>query len=225
MNNRNQRVEILDTLKSVLQGYINLGIIEVEHGARSSNKTLLHELKNEVLQCRKCPLYKGKKNYVFGEGAADASLMFVGEAPGYYEDIAGKPFVGKAGKLLTKIIEAMGLKREDVYIGNILKCRPPENRNPQEDEIETCFPYLDRQIEIIKPKVICALGKFAAQTLVKTNISISNLRGELFYYKGIKVVPTFHPSYLLRNPKGKRKTWEDMKLILKIIGREVKNNE
>lgn len=224
MNNRYQKAEILDMLKNTLQGYINLGIIEAECGACPSNKMLLQELENEVLECRKCPLYERKKHYVFGEGSPDASLMFVGEAPGYYEDVEGKPFIGKAGQLLTKIIEAMGLKREDVYIGNILKCRPPKNRNPQEAEIEACFPYLNKQIEIIKPEVICALGKFAAQTLARTNISISNLRGKLFYYRGIKVVPTFHPSYLLRNSKGKRQTWEDMKYILKILGREIEKN-
>lgn len=219
MDNVKNRAEMLNALKTTLHAYLNIGIEEMEFEKHHSKKDLLLTINNKVLKCNKCPLYKSKKNYVFGEGSPDAALMFVGEAPGYYEDVEGKPFVGKAGQLLTKIIKAMGFERNDVYISNILKCRPPENRDPKKEEIEACFPYLTRQIEIIKPKVICALGRFAAQTLVSSDISISNLRGRLLFYRGIKVIPTYHPSFLLRNPHYKRATWEDMQLILKILGR------
>lgn len=222
MDTVKNRTEALRALKNTLSGYINLDIYEIESEKPVSDKDSLRTLKNEVLQCHRCSLHKGAKNYVFGEGSPDASLMFIGEAPGYYEDVAGKPFVGKAGQLLTKIIKAMGFTREDVYISNILKCRPPENRDPVTGEIEACFSYLTQQIEMIKPEVICALGRFAAQKLTGSEVSISHLRGNLFFYKGIKVIPTFHPSFLLRSPKNKKATWEDMKMILKILGREVK---
>lgn len=140
--------------------------------------------------------------------------MFVGEAPGKEEDLQGEPFVGKAGQLLTRIIEAMGLHREDVYIANIIKCRPPGNRNPEQDEIKTCQPFLEKQVEIIRPKAICALGTFAAQTLLATTRKISSLRGCFHDYHGIPLMPTFHPAYLLRNPNDKRLVWEDMKMIM-----------
>jgi len=139
--------------------------------------------------------------------------MFVGEAPGFDEDRQGEPFVGAAGQLLTRIIEAIQLRREEVYIANILKCRPPNNRNPLPDEIALCRPYLDRQIELIRPRIICALGKFAAQTLLATDTPISRLRGRFHDYRGTPVMPTFHPAYLLRNPGGKRAVWEDMQQI------------
>ncbi len=176
-------------------------------------KSSLSSLEKEVTLCRKCELYKTRKNVVFGAGDPKAKLMFVGEAPGMEEDLRGLPFVGRAGQLLTRIIEAIGLKRKDVYIANILKCRPPGNRNPLPTEILTCEEYLIRQIDLIKPKVICALGKFAAQTLLRTEVSITGLRGKFQEYYGIKVMPTFHPAYLLRNPQGKRLVWEDMKKI------------
>jgi DNA polymerase len=143
--------------------------------------------------------------------------MFVGEAPGADEDVQGIPFVGRAGQLLTKIIEAIGLTRDEVYIANVIKCRPPENRNPDPDEVETCEPFLFRQIEIIKPKVIVALGKFGSQALLKTDAPISRLRGRIFDYRGAKLVPTFHPAYLLRNPSSKREVWEDMKLVKTLL--------
>jgi DNA polymerase len=143
--------------------------------------------------------------------------MFVGEAPGRDEDLQGYPFVGRAGQLLTKIIEAIALTREDVYIANVIKCRPPENRNPEPDEVETCEPFLFRQIDVIKPKVIVALGKFGAQALLKTLDPISRLRGRVFDYRGAKLIPTFHPAYLLRNPSSKREVWEDMKLVRKLL--------
>src|SRR5215813_11083003 len=168
--------------------------------------------------CRRCKLHKlGRKQVVFGVGNPDADLMFVGEAPGADEDEQGIPFVGRAGQLLTKIIEAIGLTRDDVYIANVIKCRPPQNRNPDPDEVETCEPFLFRQIDVIKPKVIVALGKFGAQTLLRTLDPISRLRGRVFDYRGAKLIPTFHPAYLLRNPSSKRDVWEDMKLVLKLL--------
>ncbi|MFQ5963216.1 MAG: uracil-DNA glycosylase [Candidatus Scalinduaceae bacterium] len=173
----------------------------------------LEKLEEQVKKCEKCGLCKNRTNVVFGTGNPDADLMFVGEAPGYYEDIKGEPFVGRAGQLLTKIIESIGLKRSDVYIANILKCRPPENRNPTANEIIVCTPHLIKQIEIICPKIICALGTFAAQTLVNTKKTIGSLRGKFHDYQGTKLLATYHPAYLLRNPNEKKKTWEDMKKI------------
>jgi len=164
--------------------------------------------------CSRCKLHTlGRKQVVFGVGNPNADLMFVGEAPGADEDIQGEPFVGRAGQLLTKIIEAIELKREDVYIANVIKCRPPGNRNPEPDEVETCEPFLFRQIDVIKPKVIVALGKFAAQCLLKTDAPITRIRGREFDYRGAVLIPTFHPAYLLRNPSSKRDVWEDMKRV------------
>ena len=152
---------------------------------------------------------------VFGSGNPEADLMFVGEGPGREEDISGLPFVGAAGQLLTKIIEAAGLRREDVYIANVVKCRPPENRNPHPDEVAACHPYLLRQIELIGPKLICVLGKVAAQSLLAADEPIGKLRGRLHLFKGIRVIATYHPAALLRNASLKRPTWEDFKLIRK----------
>lgn len=172
--------------------------------------------------CTRCKLHtQGRKQIVFGVGSATADLMFVGEAPGADEDIQGIPFVGRAGQLLTKMIEAMGFTRDGVYIANVIKCRPPENRNPDPDEIASCEPFLLRQIAAIEPKVIVALGSFAAKTLLKTQSPISRLRGRVYDYHGAKLVPTFHPSYLLRSPGQKREAWEDLKLALSLLGREV----
>ena len=175
----------------------------------------LGALKTEVLKCDNCDLSRTRHNVVFGSGNAHASLMFVGEAPGEEEDRQGLPFVGRAGQLLTKIIEAMGFKREDVYIANILKCRPPNNRAPLPTEILACEENVKAQIEMINPKVICTLGKFASQTLLRTETPISALRGKFQVYNGIKVMPTFHPAYLLRNPADKKLVWQDMKKVLK----------
>jgi uracil-DNA glycosylase family 4 len=178
-------------------------------------------LRLDALKCVRCAELSGvRKNVVFGAGSVSAPLMFVGEAPGQDEDIQGLPFVGAAGQLLTKIIEAIGLTRDEVYIANVLKCRPPQNRQPKPDEILNCKPYLERQIEMIRPRIICALGAFAAQTLLKTEEPISKLRGQFRDYTGaqsektpIKIMSTYHPAYLLRNPAEKRKVWEDMKAI------------
>jgi uracil-DNA glycosylase len=182
-------------------------------------QTLLTELRTEIgPQCMRCKLSKlGRHQVVFGVGNPKAELMFVGEAPGRDEDIQGEPFVGRAGQLLTKIIEAINLTREDVYIANVIKCRPPENRNPEPDEIATCEPFLFRQIDAIKPKVIVALGTFAAQTLLKTDTPISRLRGQAHQYRGAQLVATFHPAYLLRSPDKKRDTWEDMKKVRALL--------
>ena len=167
-----------------------------------------------VHNCTKCnELVARRKNVVFGSGNPNAKLVFVGEAPGQDEDLQGLPFVGKAGQLLTKIIESIGQSRNSVFICNVLKCRPPGNRNPLPQEIFNCEPYLIDQINLIKPKIICALGTFAAQTLLKTERNISSLRGKFFEYQGSKLLCTFHPAYLLRNPEEKRKVWEDMKMI------------
>ena len=168
--------------------------------------------------CCRCKLAGlGRTQIVFGVGNPRADLMFVGEAPGADEDIQGEPFVGRAGQLLTKIIEAIGMRREDVFIANVLKCRPPGNRNPEPDEVEQCEPFLHRQIDIVKPKVIVALGKFAAQCLLKTNDPITRLRGKEFKYRDAILMPTYHPAYLLRTPSAKRDVWEDMKRVRAIL--------
>jgi DNA polymerase len=182
------------------------------------------EVREVALKCVKCPLSQGRTQVVFGSGNEKAQLVFVGEAPGFEEDRQGQPFVGKAGQLLTKMIEAMGLKREDVYISNIVKCRPPNNRTPKLEEIETCLPYLIAQLEEIKPKIICALGNVAAQTLLKSDKTISRLRGMFHEVGGIKLMPTFHPAFLLRNPEYKREVWHDLKLIMDALGLK-KNKE
>lgn len=166
-------------------------------------------------RCKLCSL--GRSRIVFGVGHPKARLMFVGEAPGEEEDKRGEPFVGRAGQLLTKIVEAIGLSREQVYIANVIKCRPPNNRNPEPDEVAACEPYLFRQIDIIQPAVIVPLGKFAAQCLLKTTDPITRLRGRRFDYRGTTLIPTFHPAYLLRNPSAKREVWEDMKLVRAIL--------
>ncbi len=172
--------------------------------------------------CCRCKLHAlGRSRTVFGAGNPRAGLMFVGEAPGADEDRMGEPFVGRAGQLLTKIIEAIELRREDVYIANVIKCRPPDNRNPEQDEVDTCEPFLFRQIDAIEPRVIVTLGTFATRALLRTLEPISRLRGRVFDYRGSKIVPTFHPAYLLRNPASKRDVWEDMKLVKSILASPV----
>jgi uracil-DNA glycosylase len=179
---------------------------------------LLAAIREEIGDCTRCKLHGlGRSQVVFGVGNPEADLMFVGEAPGHDEDVQGIPFVGRAGQLLTKIIEAIGLKRDDVYIANVIKCRPPENRNPEPDEVATCQPFLFRQIESIAPKVIVALGSFAAKTLLSTEAPISRLRGRVYDLKGARLVCTFHPAYLLRSPDRKRDTWEDMKKVRELL--------
>lgn len=175
----------------------------------------LPSLREYIGECARCKLHKGRTHLVFGVGNPDARLVFVGEGPGRDEDLQGEPFVGRAGQLLTDIIEkGMKLKRSDVYIANVVKCRPPENRNPENDEIAACEGFLMAQLDIIKPRLICALGKFAAQTLLKTTTPISALRGNIYEYHGIKLMPTYHPAYLLRNPKEKAVVWQDIQKLM-----------
>ncbi len=178
----------------------------------------LEGIQSEVSACMRCNLSKTRTQTVFGEGDSRARLVFVGEGPGYEEDQQGQPFVGAAGQLLTKIIQAMGLGREDVYICNIIKCRPPGNRNPQPEEIEACLPFLEHQLKVIQPEYICALGAVAAQTLLKTETPISRLRGRLHSFGKISLMPTFHPAYLLRNPDKKRDVWKDIQLLMREMG-------
>src|SRR5262245_24573374 len=181
----------------------------------------LAEVRAELGECTRCKLHPTRKNIVFGVGNPHAELVFIGEAPGANEDIQGEPFVGDAGQLLTKMIAAMGYAREDVYICNILKCRPPSNRNPEPDEIEACEPFLKKQLAALSPKVIVALGKFAAAWLVgKPDAAISALRGRFHTYEGIKVMPTYHPAYLLRTPSAKRVVWEDLQLVMAELGKK-----
>jgi uracil-DNA glycosylase family 4 len=181
----------------------------------------LATIREDIGDCTRCKLCNlGRRQIVFGVGNPRADLMFVGEAPGRDEDIQGIPFVGRAGQKLTQIIEAIGLKRDDVYIANVIKCRPPENRNPEPDEVEKCEPFLFRQIDTIKPKVIVALGTFAARSLLKTMDPISRLRGRVYDYRGAKLVPTFHPAFLLRNPDCRREVWEDMKKVRALLKSE-----
>jgi DNA polymerase len=176
----------------------------------------LAELQAAIGDCRRCKLWSGRTHVVFGVGNPKARLMFIGEGPGRDEDIQGAPFVGRAGQLLTDIItKGMGLKREDVYIANVVKCRPPDNRNPEPDEVAACEPFLKKQIELVRPEVIVALGKFAVQTLLQSKVPISRLRGNWHSYHGIRLMPTFHPAYLLRNPGDKKLVWEDIKKVIK----------
>lgn len=184
-------------------------------------KLTLESIREELGDCKRCKLHQTRTNIVFGVGNPDAELVFVGEGPGEDEDLQGEPFVGRAGQLLTKIINAMGLKREAVYICNVVKCRPPENRNPEPDEVSTCRPFLEKQIDAIKPKIIVALGNHAAQTLLNTASGITKIRGQFFHYRGnIKVIPTYHPSYLLRNESKKKEVWEDMQKVMDELGLE-----
>jgi DNA polymerase len=185
----------------------------------TSQADALLAVKTEIgPDCSRCKLHRlGRRQVVFGVGNPNADLMFVGEAPGADEDVQGEPFVGRAGQLLTKIIEAIDLRREDVYIANVIKCRPPQNRNPEPDEVEQCEPFLFRQIDIIKPKVIVALGKFAAQSLLRTTEPITRIRGREYTYRDAILMPTYHPAYLLRNPSAKREVWIDMQRVRDIL--------
>jgi DNA polymerase len=188
-------------------------------GEDPEKRRRLEELRQEMKDCHHCPLAESRTHLVFGEGRADARLMFVGEAPGRDEDRTGRPFVGRAGKVLTRMIEAMGLQREDVFIGNILKCRPPGNRNPSVVEMAECMPYILKQIKIVEPEVICALGTTALKGLLHDpNAVISRMRGRFLDWRGTKLMPTYHPAYLLRSPGEKRKVWEDLQKIMAELG-------
>ena len=237
-NSETELLALVRSLKVQIQSDIDLGkspsylcmrgeipmdnSVEVDHSPVESKmlsrKSLtLEEVEKELGDCQRCSLGKLRTNLVFGEGNPKAGLVFVGEAPGGDEDIQGRPFVGRAGQLLTKIIEAMGLTRKDVYICNILKCRPPGNRNPKPEEINACEPFLVKQLKAINPQVICALGTFAAHTLLKTDVPITLLRGKFHAYHGIQLMPTYHPAYLLRNPGAKKQVWEDVQKIMTVL--------
>ncbi len=207
---------ILSSLKAYLELESKSGVKELLLNKRSKDLQL-DLLKRITFLCKKCPLHRKRKNVVFGTGDADSKLMFIGEAPGLEEDLRGEPFVGEAGALLTKIIEAMSLNRERVYICNIVKCRPPNNREPSPEEVNMCKAYCLEQIRLIMPKVICTLGKVASQTILDTSSPITKLRGNLYDFFGRKVMPTFHPAYLLRNPKDKILVWQDMQKIMEIL--------
>jgi len=194
----------------------------------ATNKTAgetLPIVRTDLGECTRCKLHKTRNKIVFGDGSPKADLVFVGEGPGADEDAQGLPFVGRAGKLLTQMIEAMGLKRPDVYICNVVKCRPPGNRQPEKDEVEACSPFLFRQLDVIQPKVIVCLGATAAQTLLQTNRGISHFRGEWLEYRGFKMMATYHPAYLLRNPAAKSEVWKDLQKVMAELGLEVKKNK
>ncbi len=226
MTLRSQIIESIDSLNLSLQRLSRSGHrgfdCKPSSLAKLSNWGVPPQLGSETLtgiradlgDCQRCRLSQHRQNIVFGSGTATAKLVFVGEGPGFEEDQQAEPFVGPAGQLLTKIIGAINLTREQVYISNIVKCRPPQNRNPRPDEIQTCSPFLDRQLDAIQPRFICALGSVAAQTLLNSAESISRLRGRFYDYRGIKLIPTYHPAYLLRNAEKKRQVWEDMKMLM-----------
>jgi DNA polymerase len=214
-----------DALRRELSFLRDLGFTHLDIGERrapsaeqETEDDLFSELRKVVTACEKCRLAKTRTNVVYGVGNPNADLMFIGEAPGRDEDLKGEPFVGRAGQLLTDIIKAMQLTRDDVYIANVIKCRPPENRNPEPDELDECRPFILRQIELIQPKVIVTLGKFALQSLTGRMYSISAVRGQWQEFNGIKVMPTFHPAYLLRTPTAKKDVWNDMKLVMAELG-------
>jgi DNA polymerase len=211
-------LKIVDALKFHVEEQIELGFLESPR-THSSSPVAHHAFSNmediriAVEKCQSCSLHESRTNVVFGAGNEEARLVFVGEAPGADEDRQGQPFVGRAGQKLTQIIEAIGLSRSEVYITNVLKCRPPGNRNPLPEEVRACEPYLVEQLKLIKPKVICALGTFAAQTLLRSDRRISSLRGRFHTYQGIKLMPTYHPAFLLRNPRSKRDVWNDVQRV------------
>ncbi len=184
---------------------------------RGDDNETLESIRADIGDCARCKLSHGRTHIVFGEGNPKAKLMFVGEGPGHDEDVTGRPFVGRAGQLLTKIIEAMKLKREDVYIANIVKCRPPNNRAPEPDEVSSCEGFLHRQIKVIGSSVIVCLGSVAFQNLLKTENKISSHRGKWIEWNGVKVMPTYHPAYLLRNPNAKKEVWDDMKKVMEAL--------
>lgn len=189
-----------------------------------ADDTLL-KVRNDLGECTRCKLHKHRHTIVFGDGSPKAELVFVGEGPGADEDAQGLPFVGRAGKLLTQMIEAMGLQRKDVYICNVVKCRPPENRLPEEDEVKTCSPFLFRQLDVIAPKVIVCLGAVAAKTLLQTNRGISQFRGQWLEYRGRKLMATYHPAYLLRNPNAKSEVWKDLQKVMAVLGLQAKKGK
>ncbi|PIR20793.1 MAG: hypothetical protein COV45_04345 [Deltaproteobacteria bacterium CG11_big_fil_rev_8_21_14_0_20_47_16] len=225
-----EKQKLASSLKSHLQFQQSMGIqgIPTYNTVQGSSATTpihagesLDDIRNDVGDCQRCKLCSTRTNIVFGVGNPHAELMFIGEGPGADEDAQGEPFVGRAGKLLTKIIEAMGLQRSDVYINNIVMCRPPNNRAPEPDESATCKPFLLRRIAVIKPKLIVCLGATAVKNLLEVDTPISKIRGKIQDWQGYKVMPTFHPAFLLRNPNMKKPVWEDMKVVLEFLGKPV----
>ena len=226
---RDEQRVLTRALQQHLEGLRAFGVTELpatprdpvaaERGASSgeSREARLARLAQDIERCRRCPLYRTRTHAVVSDGSPHARLVFVGEAPGRDEDLQGKPFVGAAGALLTKMIEAMGLRREGVYICNVLKDRPRANRAPLPEEVEACLPFLQEQLAVIRPKVICALGAVAAKALLGPHVAITKVRGEVRAYQGIPLVPTFHPAYLLRNPDAKRYAWADLKRVKAIL--------
>jgi len=231
MNPRGELLEIVSQLKNLLTSYpqeefrlqrssrVSVGPRTAEPGDPED----LDSLRAFIGDCKRCKLSQGRKHLVFGEGSPEARLVFIGEGPGAEEDAAGRPFVGEAGKLLTKIIESgMGLQREDVYICNVVKCRPPRNRDPEKDEIQTCLPFLKQQLRMIQPEVICTLGRIAAQSLLGREFKMTQERGNWFSYMGIPMMATFHPAYIFRNPSDERRVkglvWEDVKKMMRNLG-------
>jgi len=214
--------KLIDRLEDKLKFYSELGAEFVTSPSSSEDSPYL-SLRERILSCQKCPLSQGRRNAVPGEGNLGTELVFVGEAPGRDEDIQGRPFVGRAGQLLTKIIQAMKFKREEVYITNIVKCRPPENRTPHKQEIEMCQDYLREQLGMIKPKVIVTLGKVAADFFIESKLGMTALRGNFHEFNNIKVMPTFHPSYIIRNEGNKeikKMVWEDMQKVMAFLGKK-----
>ena len=214
-----KRRTLIRAFKQHLEGLSALGVTAVPRGERRqpSKAERLGALAKDVERCRRCPLHRTRTHAVISDGSPDARLMFIGEAPGRDEDLQGKPFVGAAGQLLTKMILAMGLPRQDVYICNVLKDRPPGNRTPEPDEVDACLPFLREQIAIVRPSVICVLGAVAAKALLGPHVAITKIRGSVCEYDGIPLVPTFHPAYLLRNPDAKRFAWADLKKVKKLL--------
>ncbi len=224
---RERKRRIIDDLQEHVRFLGELGVdfigVLPESGNAPQSRNALQDLVEKILVCEKCPLALSRTQAVPGEGSNQADLMFVGEGPGHEEDIQGRPFVGKAGQLLTKIIHAMELSRDDVYITNIVKCRPPGNRNPHLDEISRCAPFLQQQLRLIKPRIIVSLGNVPTKHLLETSSGISALRGQFHTYGDIQIMPTFHPSFLLRNEQNReprRKVWEDMKKVMAALGRK-----
>ncbi len=224
--------EIVGHLKKLIVAHMEMGLEAPTLSpstldyldTRTSGYASLEELKKYIGDCKRCKLGYGRTNLVFGVGSPQARLVFVGEGPGREEDEAGLPFVGEAGRLLTRIIKAMGFIREEVYICNVVKCRPPKNRDPEEDEIETCLPFLKEQLNLIRPQVICTLGRIAAQALLGREFKITFERGRWHSFMDIPLMPTYHPAYLLRNPSAKRQVWDDIQKIMKHMGLEVKKD-
>ena len=243
MNPGHELREVIVQLKTILTVYGEMGLdllwhrpdgpacaasapSALEGHAASPLPNSMDGLKDLVSTCTRCTLHQSRKRVVFGEGWPNATLLFVGEGPGEEEDLSGRPFVGEAGTLLTRIIEnGMGLKRGDVYICNVVKCRPPGNRDPLDEETETCLPFLRQQIQLVGPRVICTLGQVAGRALLGGEFHMTQARGRWHAFQGIPVMPTFHPAYLLRNPSAKRRVWEDIKKIMNRLGLEVETND